>query len=122
MPLGQRGELQQRLHGGGRRDPWSSRERSGATQFRASFASLARSGCAAQRSNTLRRGIVRRFVLQDREQWLFVAQRGRPVGIVMHVLAVLAEAATLVKRDRRCVIVADFEGERRPAMAAPISL
>jgi len=40
----------------------------------------------------------------------------------MRVLAELAEAAALVKRDRRRFIAAHFEGESRSAVATPVSL
>src|ERR1700722_14816707 len=73
----------------------------GATQFRAYLIPLARARCAAQRSNLLSWEIVPRFVLVDGEQGLLITQGGRPIRIVAGMLAELAKAAALVKRDRR---------------------
>src|SRR6185312_4392216 len=84
--------------------------------------SLARTRCAMQQSNGGGRGIVPCFALTDGEQRLLVAQRGRPVRIIVRVLADLAEAAALVERDRRLVIVAHFQGERHAAVMARVGL
>ncbi len=68
----------------------------GATQFRASLAPLARARCAAQWSNALGQGVVPGFPLQSRKQRLFIAQSGRPVGVVMRMLTEQAKAAAFV--------------------------